>query len=224
MKHSLKVVATAVVGSLAINGLVQAAGHQEGDFILRVGAAYVSPNDDSSNVLSDNDGVEVDGALGLGFSGTWMFADQWGFEILAALPFEHDIDGTGDLSGVSIGSVKHLPPTFSVQFYPDVQSDYFIPYFGLGLNYTTFTDEDTDSELEAALGSNDVDLDLDDSFGIAAQIGADWKISDDLYFNTSLWYMQIDTDADVKVDGVVATTVDVDIDPWVAMIGLSWKF
>ncbi|NVJ67117.1 MAG: outer membrane beta-barrel protein [Gammaproteobacteria bacterium] len=198
--------------------------HQEGDFILRVGAAHISPNDDSSNVLTNNDGVSVDSATGLGFSGTWMLTDNWGLDVLAALPFEHDIKGTGDLAGVNIGSTKHLPPTISFQYYPTIQGDTFQPYFGLGVNYTKFFDEKVSSDLTGALGTNDVELELDDSFGIAGEIGADWKLSDNLYFNTSLRYMQIGTDADVKVNGSTATTVKVDIDPWVAMVGFAWKF
>ncbi len=224
MKNLLKTSVALAVGSILSISAVEAAGHKEGDFILRVGAAHISPNDDSADLLVPNGKVGVDSATGLGFSGTWMLSDNWGFEVLAALPFKHDIVGEGALSGVPIGSTKHLPPTFSFQYYPDVQSDSFIPYFGVGVNYTKFFSEEVSSAVRTTLGSNDVELELDDSFGIAAQMGADWKVGDDLYFNTALWYMQIETEAAVRVNGAVATTVDVDINPWVAMVGLSWKF
>ncbi|NVK22361.1 MAG: outer membrane beta-barrel protein [Kangiellaceae bacterium] len=224
MKNILKTTLALAVGSVLSINAVEAAGHKEGDFILRVGAAHISPNDDSSSLLTANGKVSVDSATGLGFSGTWMLNDNWGFEVLAALPFEHDINGKGDLAGVPIGSTKHLPPTFSFQYYPSVQSDTFIPYFGLGINYTTFFSEKVSSAVKTTLGTNDVKLELDDSFGLTGQFGADWKISDDFYFNTSIWYMQIDTEAKVKVAGATAATVDVDIDPWVAMIGFAWKF
>lgn len=224
MKALLKTTAVAVLGVLSTFNLVDAAGHKEGDFILRAGVAHISPNDDSSNVLSATDGVSVDSATGIGFSGTWMLTDNWGFEVLASLPFEHDINGTGSLSGVSIGSTKHLPPTFSFQYYLQVESDTVIPYFGLGINYTKFFSEKVSPQLTAALGTTNVEIELDDSLGLAGQFGADWKVSKDFYVNTSIWYMQIDTEATVKVNGAVATTVDVDIDPWVAMIGFAWKF
>lgn len=74
------------------------------------------------------------------------------------------------------------------------------------------------------MGTSDVQLELDDSFGLAGQMGADWKISDGFYFNTAAWYVDIDTEAIVKVDGVTATTVDVQIDPWVVMAGFTWRF
>ena len=215
-----------LIASLVAATLLQAPlyAHKEGDFILRAGIAHVSPNDDSSNVLSTDDGVGVDSDTGIGFSGTWMLTDNWGFEILAALPFEHDINGTGSLNGVPIGSTKHLPPTFSFQYYPDVDSENFIPYFGLGVNYTKFFSEKSSSQLQGALGTNDVELQLDDSFGLAGQFGADWKVGDNWYINTSVWYVQLDTEASVIVNGATATTVDVDIDPWVVMIGFAWTF
>ncbi len=218
-KKSAILLAASIAGLSSFNTLA----HDEDDFIFRAGVAHVNPNDSSSNVLGINDGVSVESATGIGFSGTWMISDNWGFDVLASLPFEHDIKGNGDLAGVNIGSTKHLPPTLSFQYYPSMQSDFFQPYFGLGVNYTKFFQEDVSSDLTSALGTNDVDLELDDSFGVAGEIGADWKINDGLYFNTSLRYMEIATDAKVKVNGVTATIVKVDIDPWVAMIGLSWK-
>lgn len=224
MKQLIKSATAVAVGAVLSLTAVDALAHKEGDFILRVGAAHVSPNDDSSNVLGANDGVTVDSATGLGFSGTWMLSDNWGLEVLAALPFKHDIDGSGDLAGLSIGETKHLPPTVSFQYYPEFGSEDFSPYFGLGVNYTKFFDEKASSELKTALGTNDVQLELDDSFGLAGQVGADWKISDDFYFNTAVWYVDIDTEAAVKVDGVTATTVDVQIDPWVVMVGFAWRF
>lgn len=212
------------VGTLLSLGAMEAVAHKEGDFILRVGAAHVNPNDDSSNVLSTDDGVTVDSATGLGFSGTWMLSDRWGFEVLAALPFEHDIEGTGSLSGLPIGSTKHLPPTLSFQYYPDVDGDVFNPYFGLGVNYTLFMDEEASPELKTALGTDDVKLSLDNSVGLAGQIGADWKVGDNWFINAGVWYVDIDTDADVIVGGATATTVNVEIDPWVAMLGFAWSF
>jgi len=224
MIKSLHTLTVATAGMFISLGAMELLAHEEGDFILRVGAAHVSPNDDSSNVLGTDDGVTVDSSTGLGFSGTWMLSDRWGFEVLAALPFEHDVEGTGSLSGLPIGTVKHLPPTVSFQYYPDVDGDIFNPYFGLGLNYTLFLDEEASPELKTALGSDDVELSLDNSVGLAAQVGADWKVGDNWFINAGVWYVDIDTEADVIVNGATATTVDVQIDPWVAMLGFAWSF
>jgi outer membrane protein len=59
---------------------------------------------------------------------------------LAATPFKHDVLLGDSTEQIKVGSVKHLPPTFSFQYHfmPDSK---FRPYVGLGPNYTTFFDE-----------------------------------------------------------------------------------
>ncbi len=68
---------------------------------------------------------------------------------------------------------------------------------------------------------------LDDSFGLAAQIGMDYMLTENVMFNAQVRYIDIDTEA--TVDGPTAlsvgkTKVDVDVDPWVYMVGLGYKF
>ncbi|MNM66072.1 Outer membrane protein W precursor [compost metagenome] len=55
----------------------------------------------------------------------------------------------------------------------------------------------------------------------------DYMITDNLLVNASVWYVDIDTKA--SVDGPTAlgyskTKVDVEVDPWVYMVGLGYKF
>ncbi len=197
-----------------------AQAHQADELFVRVGAVNIAPDASSGQVLGG--GVDVDNALGLGFSGTWFFSQHLGLELLAALPFEHDIKGTGALKGLDIGSSKHLPPTLSLQYYP-LDNQTFTPYIGLGLNYTVFFDESTSSQLDSAL-AGDSKLKLDNSTGLAYQIGADWKLSDQLYLNAAVWKMDIDTTAHIYLDGAQAAKVNVKIDPWVAMLGVGFSF
>ncbi|WP_144394938.1 OmpW/AlkL family protein [Pleionea sediminis] len=211
-----------VLGLAVLSALVVPAfaDNHDSDWTFRIGAAHVSPNDDSGSVLGD-DGVAVDSSTGLGFSFEYAINNRWGFEVLAALPFAHDIKGTGDLSGLSIGEVKHLPPTFSALYYLNDEKTF---HLGFGLNYTTFVDDKTSNALTTTLGATSTDLELDDSFGFALKAGFDLPISDEWSFNGNLYYLDISTDADVIVDGNVATTVDVDINPWVVMVGVSTQF
>lgn len=86
--------------------------------------------------------------------------------MLAALPFEHDVK----LNGAEAASVKHLPPTFSVQYHfaPDAQVS---PFVGVGFNCTRFFGIKERSPLAGT------QLDLNDSWGIAAHFGIDWHLS-----------------------------------------------
>ncbi|MFP3541722.1 OmpW/AlkL family protein, partial [Pseudomonas sp. SIMBA_044] len=75
----------------------------------------------------------------------YMIDAHWGIELLAATPFEHEVKlkGTslGSAANGKLGTLKHLPPTLSVVYYPlDSKSD-FQPYLGAGINYTVIYDE-----------------------------------------------------------------------------------
>ncbi|HDM8226156.1 TPA: outer membrane protein OmpW [Vibrio campbellii] len=192
--------------------------HSEGDFILRVGAASVVPNDSSDKILDSQYELEVNSDTQLGLTFGYMFTDNISLEVLAATPFSHDI--STDLVGKDIGSTKHLPPTVMVQYYfGDAQSK-FRPYVGAGLNYTIFFDEGFNG---TGKGAGLSDLKLDDSFGLAANVGVDYMINDKWFLNASAWYANIETEATYKAAGAKQKT-DVEINPWVFMISGGYKF
>lgn len=136
--------------------------HTEGDIILRAGAITVNPKADSSSVKVDQGplaGANLGGKatmssdtqLGLNFA--YMITDHVGIELLAATPFEHDVKLKGTaLSAANgkLGSLKHLPPTLSVVYYPLDSKSVFQPYVGAGINYTWIYDEHVGSSASAA--------------------------------------------------------------------------
>ncbi|MGR2704670.1 outer membrane protein OmpW [Vibrio campbellii] len=192
--------------------------HSEGDFILRVGAASVVPNDSSDKILGSQYELEVNSDTQLGLTFGYMFTDNISLEVLAATPFSHDI--STDLVGKDIGSTKHLPPTVMVQYYFGDSQSKFRPYVGAGLNYTIFFDEGFNS---TGKGAGLSDLKLDDSFGLAANVGVDYMINDKWFLNASAWYANIETEATYKAAGAKQKT-DVEINPWVFMISGGYKF
>lgn len=203
---------------LAVLTSASAFAHQEGDFLFRAGIATVSPNDSSGAVLGDPSvefSVDSDTQLGLTFG--YMFTDNISFEVLAASPFSHKISATG-LGEVA--ETKHLPPTFMVQYYFGDASSKFRPYVGAGINYTVFFDESLNA---GAQGLGLSDLSLDDSWGLAGNVGMDYMINEDWFVNASVWYADIDTTASYKFGGNQYNT-DVSIDPWVFMIAGGYKF
>jgi outer membrane protein len=188
-------------------GLALAGAAQAGDpspWILRVGAHDVEPKSSNHSV------VNVDAARMLTFNLTRKLDDSWGIEVLAALPFQHDINLN---TGGKVADVKHLPPTVSLQYHFAPHAK-FRPYVGAGLNATIFFSEHTTGALAGA------DLDLDTSFGPAAQLGMDLDISENWFLNADLRWMDIDTGA--KLDG--ASLGNVAIDPVTFGISVGRKF
>lgn len=214
---SLRILAVCVGTSLLIAGPAQA--YEAGDWLIRVGVTSVDPKSDNLDV-PDVGMLEVDSGTTLTFNGTYFFTPNWGLEILAAAPFNHDIN----LQGVGkIAETDHLPPTVSVQYHFAPNAT-FQPYVGLGLNYTLFFSEDLEAAVPPLLGAETGDLDLDGSFGLAAQVGADFMLNEKWVLNIDVRWIDIDTDATLTLDGVGVDLGSVEIDPWVYGINIGYKF
>ncbi|TBU71077.1 outer membrane protein OmpW [Pseudomonas daroniae] len=211
-----------------------AQAHQAGDVLVRAGAITVNPKADSSTVKVDRGGLagtdlggkatmSSDTQLGLNFA--YMLTDNIGIELLAATPFEHDVKIKGttlDAANGKLGTLKHLPPTLSVVYYPLDSKSVFQPYVGAGINYTWIYDEHVGSRASTAGFDN---FRAKNSWGLAWQIGADYMLTDNLLINAQARYIDIDTTAYVDHPGLgVRAKVDVDVDPFVYMVGLGYKF
>lgn len=206
--------------------------YKAGDIIVRAGAVTVDPHESSSDIWvgalnTDVPGTKatLDSNTQLGLTGTYMITDKVGIELLAATPFSHSVGVKGmpgPFAGLNgkLADIKHLPPTLSAVYYPLDSSSAFQPYVGLGLNYTWFFDTKLTS---AAEGKGFSGFDLDDSWGLAGQVGMDYMLTDNLLFNAHVRYIDIETTGTTSFGGR-EVKVDVDVDPWVYMVALGYKF
>ncbi|MDR2091924.1 MAG: outer membrane beta-barrel protein [Azoarcus sp.] len=220
----------AAIAAFAVSGV--AVAHEAGDVILRVGVAHVAPDVNSGKISTGLTGkipgtkADVDSNTQLGLTATWIVAPHLGVEVLAATPFTHDIKVKGlpgDFAAANgkFGKATHLPPTVSAQYFFLDPKSKFQPYVGLGLNYTIFFNEKLAGR-EKTLGFHG--LDLENSWGLAAQIGADVAITDRLFLNAAVWKIDINTTATSRHEALGKVKVDVDIDPWVYFFGVGYKF
>ena len=102
-----------------------AQAYEKGDWIIRGGVGMVSPESTAYVDSTDDLRISVDDGTSAVISATYMFSSNFGFEVLAAWPFSHDImagsaDGSAELK---IGETKHLPPTltFTTNSWPERQ-------------------------------------------------------------------------------------------------------
>ncbi|PHI31312.1 outer membrane protein OmpW [Budvicia aquatica] len=196
--------------------------HQAGDFLFRAGSVTVRPNEGSDRVLEGTGSFNVSNNTQLGLTFGYMITDNIGIELLGATPFKHDV-GVGGVG--NIATVKQLPPSLMAQYYFGNAESQWRPYLGAGINYTTFFSEDFNSTGKGAGLSN---LSVDDSWGVALQAGVDYNIDKNWMVNTSVWWMNIDTD--VKFTSTDAAgnrtnhSVSTRLDPFAFMFGVGYKF
>ena len=180
---------------------------------MRLRGIVVAPNDDSGLISLHTGGVATSlTGSGVGVNNsftpevdiTYMFQNNWGIEIIAALT-NHDVALTGTV-------------TLQYHFMPENK---IRPYVGVGVNFTAFFGEDATDALEAMIGP--VTVNTKNSWGWSAQIGADFEYKDNWFFNVDLKFIDINTTANLNT--VVGNLlVDVDIDPFVIGVGIGYKF
>lgn len=229
------IITLAVLSTLSLSAL--ASDYKAGDIVVRGGLTMVDPNSDKAGVYVEALGgntplsISVDDNTQLGLNFVYFYDSNWAVEVLAATPFTHDVtinDPQGvsegifgtNVDGATLGEVTHLPPTVSALYYFDTASN-FKPYLGLGVNYTIFFDEKF-KDAPKSLGFNN--LELDGSFGLSAQLGADYQLNDKWHVNASVRYIDINTEANFMIGDTIKGSADVDVDPMVYSVMLGYKF
>lgn len=190
----------------AVTPLALAQSNDSGDWIVRARAVNLqSANKDSTGLgLSVNDKTipEVDIS--------YFFSPNLAAELILTYPQKHDIRAGGD----KIGSLKHLPPTLTLQYHFSGMS--VRPYVGAGVNYTRFSSVAFTPAVVAALAPS---LDKN-SFGLALQAGVDVPLGNGWLLNLDVKKVQIKTD--VASAGSKVGTLKVD--PLLLAVGVGKRF
>ncbi|WP_296247113.1 OmpW family outer membrane protein [uncultured Stenotrophomonas sp.] len=215
MRKTSALLLSAMAAAVSLAAAAPAMAQSKGDWTLGVGVHAVDPKSDAGDLNG--------AALGLGKLSTkvdsdvkptvtfeYFVADNVGIEVLAALPFKHDvsIDGVG-----KVGETKQLPPVVSLQYH-FTNSSKVTPFVGLGVNYTKFFSTDSKGALAGTK------LKLEDSWGLAAHAGLDFAVSDKGALRVDMRWADIDTK--VKVNGNKLGTAK--IDPLVYGVAYVFKF
>ncbi len=192
----------AAVGAALVSGTAMAQDFKEGDWLVRARVVHLdaaNKNSDPAVPVSINNKTlpEVDF--------TYFFNKNLAAELVLTVPQKQTVS----LGGAPIGTLKHLPPTLTLQYHFDAPG--FKPYVGAGINYTRF------SSVNLLGGAATSDR---NSWGGALQVGVDIPVAKDMYFNIDVKKVFIKTD--VTAGTTHLTTFKVD--PLLVGVGLGWKF
>ena len=194
------IIAAAAVVTALTSGAALAQDFKAGDLLMRARAVQLdSANKDTTGLaLSVNDKwiPEVDF--------TYFLSPSLSAELILTIPQKHTLSA----GGAAIGSLKHLPPTLTVQYHFNLAG--FKPYVGAGLNYTRF------SSVKLPAG---VDIKRN-SVGAALQVGVDVPVGQNLYLNLDVKKVYIGTD----VSAAGTKLGKFEVNPLLVGVGLGWKF
>ena len=203
---------TILVSALAL-AATPALAQSTGTWTIGIGAHNVAPKSNNGTLTATPLGnlrMDVGNNLRPTITAEYFLKDNLGVEVLAALPFQHDID----VAGVGkVGSTKHLPPTVSLQYH--FGQGKLRPFVGAGVNYTGFFSTRTEGPIAGT------SLSLSDSWGLAGHVGIDFKLGEKAALRVD--YRTIDIDTKVKLNGAnLGTRNTVNIDP--SVYGVAYVF
>lgn len=190
-----------VAGALLVSTQVFA---EKGDWLGRVRVINVSPS-----VSSSVAGLDVSREAALEVDVSYFLTKNVALELIAT-----DRSFNVTLAGASLGSVKLLPPTLTVQYHFN-PGEKFKPYVGAGINYTRF------HGANLALGATPLSVD-NSSTGGALQAGLDVEVGKNVFFNVDVKKIWISTDVKNATTGALVTNLK--IDPVIVGIGVGMKF
>ena len=143
---------------------------------------------------------------------TYYFTQNIAAELILGTT-NHDVKAVNTaLGNVNLGDVWFLPPTLTLQYHFNISD--FKPYVGAGVNYTVFYDANPGAV---------VDVDYENSFGYALQLGFDYDLDDTWFLNVDAKYIGLSTDVSVNA-GVATVPAEVDINPLLIGFGVGMRF
>ncbi len=198
-----KILIAAAVAALAL----QPAFADEGPLLVRVRALHL----DSANKDSTGLGLSINNKTFPEVDFSYFIAPNIAAELILTYPQKQTIYSNGS----AIGSLKHLPPTLTLQYH-FLPTGTVRPYVGAGVNYTNFSSVEFAPAVQTALHPSI----KRNSWGAAWQIGADVEVAKGTYLNFDL--KKVDLQTTVYSSGTAAGKFKVN--PTLASIGLGWRF
>jgi outer membrane protein len=179
---------------------------------IRLRGIAVLPNDSADISVIGGD-IDIDNAYVPELDLSWFFTENIATELVLATT-KHDARAVNTAIGnVDVGEFWLLPPTLLLQYHLPLAGG-LKPYVGAGINYTIVYNQD-------AAGGTVTDLDIDNGFGYALQIGVDYFIDESWHVNFDVKRLWLNLDGELN-NGAIAA--DIDVDPWIVGLGVGYRF
>lgn len=188
-------------------------GLQAGDFLLRLRAIGVFPQNTSSSVSVIGGHVDVTATPAPELDLSYFLTNHLAVELIAAST-RHEISATGTVLGrVDVGSTYILPPTLTLQYHFSPRA-WIDPYVGAGLTVAFWYDTNAAGGAVTKVGLNTV-------AGPAIQAGFNVKLGGAWFANFDVKQTFLDTTARIDQGTIVAKT---SLSPTIIGAGIGLRF
>ena len=216
--------------------VLAATGALAQDNKFKVGIVSIAPNSTASDVTGAftpaGRSLDVRPQTTLFVSYTRRINDNWDVEGQFGWPPTHDVNivirnpalpaSVQSLNGQVGARVRQVAPTLFVNYNFADKSSTVRPFVGLGVNYTSFNKADSTVQGNA-LNGGATSLSLEDSFGLAAQVGLNLKVNDQWSFSAALSTASVRTKLTSNTLGVLRSA-DIRFRPTVFVLSAGYSF
>jgi outer membrane protein len=204
-KHSI---ASALVASVALCGAGAAQAQAAGDVLVALGWNKIMPkvkSDDLTPPSLPGSKIDIKSASALFATVTYMITPDFSVEALGGLPYKHDIEGAGSVSGVGkIGTIHQISPTVLLQYRFLAADGPFRPYIGAGPTFAKFYGTKGSAALTAVTnpGGPPTTVGGDTEWGTTLQAGGNYKIDKHWFIDAAVLKTFISTKATLSTGQV----------------------
>jgi outer membrane protein len=149
---------------------------------------------------------------------SYFFTKNWAVEAICCVSYHKVyLDGGNVAPGQQAASTWLFPPTALVQYH---WTDYghFQPYIGVGVNYTVYFSQHAAEPLLNTVA-------IQNSWGVAGQIGFDYMIDDHWGFNFDVKKILMNPHVYGTVaPGAVSISGQANLSPWLIGGGITYRF
>lgn len=208
-------------------------GAQTYPWSVGLGAAFIH----SSAVMEDVRGPFTPPGLQLKIANTYTpylsiarnLDDHFDIQAALGAPPKEEVKGKGPATvgsvpydGVTLARAYVATPTVFVNYHFFAPSMPVRPFIGVGLNYTKFFDVKSTPDGDNANGGP-TKVVVDDSIGIAGQVGANWHIQNHWSVKGSVAWAQVKSKLTATTSGVERST-RVNFNPTVVLLTAEYAF
>ena len=148
------------------------------------------------------------------FTYEYAVSPKFGVELALGVPPVIKAKASGTVAFLGeVLTARNVAPTLLVNYHFGEPGDTFRPYFGIGGNYTKFTNAKT------PYGWN---VKLSDSMGLAVHGGVDWAFNKNWGLFASI--ARVDVKSNLVATGAVVLQTTIDFRPWTYEAGVSYRF
>ena len=204
-KHSI---ASALVATVALCGAGAAQAQAAGDVLVALGWNKIMPkvkSDDLTPPSLPGSKIDIKSASALFATVTYMITPDFSLEALGGLPYKHDIEGAGSVSGVGkIGTIHQISPTVLLQYRFLAADGPFRPYIGAGPTFAKFYGTKGSAALTAVTnpGGPPTTVGGDTEWGTTLQAGGNYKIDKHWFIDAAVLKTFISTKATLSTGQV----------------------